>query len=83
MEHNVQQPMEAGDLAAVAKGLTRAAKLAPDASWNAGPTGWSTIAQRGADAAAAGDEAAAKATCKACHKAFRAKYKASFRTKPL
>jgi len=83
MERNVQTPMEAGDLTAVGKGLARAAKLVPDASWNAGPSGWATIAQAGADAAAAGDAVAAKQSCKTCHKAFRNKYKAEFRTKPL
>jgi len=83
MERSVQTPMDAGDLAAVAKGLTRAVKMVPDASWNAGPSGWAAIAQAGADAAAAGDGAGAKQSCKSCHKAFRSKYKAEFRTKPL
>ena len=83
MERSVQTPMDAGDLAAVAKGLLRAAKLVPDATWNTGPSGWATIAQAGSDAAAAGDVAAAKQSCKSCHKAFRNKYKAEFRTKPL
>lgn len=84
MERFVQKPMDEGDLEAVAKGLARAAKLAPDPSWNAGgAAGWSAIAQAGVDAANAGDTAAAKQTCKTCHKAFRSKYKADFRTKPL
>ena len=84
MERFVQRPLDDGDLDAVAKGLARAAKLAPDPSWNVGgAAGWSAIAQAGVDAANAGDTAAAKQTCKTCHKAFRAKYKAEFRTKPL
>lgn len=83
MERFVQKPMEDGDLDAVGKGLARAAKLAPEPSWNAGAAGWSAIAQAGAEAASQGDEAAAKQSCKTCHKAFRAKYKAEHRAKPL
>lgn len=84
MERFVQKPMDEGDLDAVAKGLTRAAKLAPAASWNAGgASGWAAIAEAGATAASSGDAAAAKQSCKTCHKAFRSKYKAEFRTKPL
>lgn len=84
MDRSIQKPMDAGDLAAVAKGLARAAKLAPDPAWNTGgAAGWSAIAQAGVDAANAGDAAATKQTCKTCHKAYRSKYKAEFRTKPL
>jgi hypothetical protein len=83
MEKNLQGPMDVGQLDAVSQGLMRAGKLAPDSSWNDGPTGWSTIAKAGAAAADAGDEAGTKQSCKSCHKAFRNKYKAEFRTKPL
>lgn len=83
MEKNLQGPMDVGELDAVSQGLIRTSKLAPDPSWNAGSTGWAAIAKAGAAAADAGDEAGAKQSCKSCHKAFRNKYKAEFRTKPL
>jgi len=83
MERTLQHAMEIEDLPALAKGLSRAAKLAPAPSWNEGASGWSAIALAGADAAAAGDAAAAKQSCKTCHKAFRKDYKAEFRKKPL
>jgi hypothetical protein len=83
MEDNLQGALEAGDLTKLAQGLARVPKLVPDASWNAGATGWSTIAETGAAAAKNGYEAAARQSCKTCHKAWRSKYKASFRTRPL
>lgn len=83
MEQNVQKPLEAKDFAAVAKSLTRVAKLAPDAAWNSATPSWPSFAEDGIAAAKSGDEAALKQTCKGCHKAFRSKYKATFRTRPL
>ena len=75
--------MDVGKLDLVGKALKRTASLAPDPAWNSGSPSWSEIANSGAAAAAAGDEATAKQTCKSCHKAFRSKYKASFRSKAL
>ena len=63
--------------------LTRSATFVPAASWNAGEQGWAAIATAGASAAKSGDFAAARKACKTCHKAFRNKYKATFRTRPL
>jgi outer membrane biosynthesis protein TonB len=83
MEHNLQQPLDAGDLARVAAGLTRVVHFAPDASWNAGAAGWDKIATDAAAAAKAGDAARVKQACKTCHKAWRAKYKASFRQRAV
>lgn len=83
MEDNLQAAVEAGDLTKVAAGLERAAAWAPDPSWNQGETGWEKIAKEGAAKAKAGDLAGAKAACKSCHTAWRKKYKAQFRSRPL
>jgi hypothetical protein len=83
MEEHLQHALEAEDLPALARGLIRAAAFVPDPSWNAGEQGWATIAKAGATAATAGDLAAAKQTCKTCHKAWRSKYKQQFRKRPI
>ena len=83
MEDHLQAPLDASDWPALARSLTRVAKLAPDASWNAGEQGWAAIAEAGANAAKQNDAAAAKQACKTCHKAWRAKYKASFRSRTV
>lgn len=43
--------------------------------------GWETIADKGKAAAAEGDLAGAKASCKTCHTQFRDKYKAKYGSK--
>jgi hypothetical protein len=83
MEHEVDIPMEKGDLAKVAAAMTRTAGFVPDASWNAGAQGWATIANGAAAAAKAGDTATLQQSCKSCHKAWRKKYKETFRAQPL
>jgi hypothetical protein len=83
MEKQMDEPTKAGDTKALATAFQQVAKFVPDPKWNAGDQGWAAIAKSGADAAAKGDLAGAKATCKTCHKAFRDKYKASFRMQPL
>ena len=83
MEKNMQGPTDKGDTKALATAFAQAAKFVPDPAWNSGDPSWATISKAGADAAAKGDLAAAKAQCKSCHKAFRDKYKATFRTKPI
>jgi cytochrome c556 len=83
MEQNLQAAVDAGDAAALAKALKRVAGLAPDAGWNSGAQGWSSLAENGAQAAEKGDLATAKQSCKGCHKAWRSKYRTSFRTRPL
>jgi hypothetical protein len=83
MEKNMDPASEKGDTKALAAAFEKAAGFAPDPKWNEGETSWSKIAKEGAAAAAKGDLAAAKKECKACHKAWRDKYKASFRMKPV
>jgi cytochrome c556 len=83
MEKNVQDPMDKDDLKTVAASLEKAAAFAPDPKWNDGPTGWSKLAKDGAAAAKSGDVEATKASCKACHKAWRSKYKKEHRSKAV
>jgi|SRR4051812_14771713 hypothetical protein len=83
METNMDGPTQKGDVKALVPAFKEVLKFVPDPAWNAGAQGWAAIANAGGEAAAKGDLAAAKASCKSCHKAFRDKYKASFRTKPL
>ena len=83
MEKNMDPASEKGDTKALAAAFEKAAGFAPDPKWNDGDTGWSKIAKEGAAAASKGDLAGAKKECKACHKAWRDKYKQTFRTKPV
>jgi outer membrane biosynthesis protein TonB len=83
MEDNLQTALDNADLKALAAGLTKSASLAPDPSWNTCAQGWNAIANTGADAAKQGDLAAARQTCKTCHKTWRNKYKESFRLRAL
>jgi hypothetical protein len=79
MRASVATPLASNDGAALAAGLERTARLSPDASW----TSWSTFATEGAAAARRGDIAASRASCKGCHAAWREKYRASYRARPL
>lgn len=83
MEKHLQQPFDDDQFAKLAPALERLAKMAPEPSWNTGATGWATIAQAGATAARSGDRDAVQQTCKGCHKAWRSKYKAGFRTRAI
>lgn len=83
MTHHLQDPLDAGQLAAVASALARVPAFVPDPAWNAGATGWKPLAEAGAAAARAGDDAALRQSCKGCHKAFRRDYKAKFRTRSV
>ena len=83
MEKEMDPLVEKGDTKGLAVAFQKVVKFAPDPAWNTGDQGWAAIAKAGEAAAAKGDLAAAKATCKTCHKAFRDKYKKSFRTQPL
>lgn len=83
MEKNMQDPFDAKDWKTVAASLEKAAGFAPDPSWNTGDTGWSKIAKDGAAAAKAGNEEGVQQACKACHKAWRSKYKKEHRTHPI
>jgi hypothetical protein len=83
MEDHLQAALDAKDLPALAKALTRVPAFAPEPSWNAGAQGWAPLAERAVDAAKQADVAATQAACKACHKAWRSKYKQTFRTRPI
>jgi hypothetical protein len=83
MEKEIDAALDKGDMKALAAAYEKLAGFAPDPKWNDGENGWSKLAKDGAAAATKGDAVAAKATCKSCHKAWRSKYKDSFRTKPL
>jgi hypothetical protein len=83
MEKNVQDALDAKDLKKVSASLEKAAGFAPDPKWNDGDTGWSKLAKDGAAAAKAGNLEETKAACKACHKAWRSKYKKEFRMRPV
>lgn len=58
--------------------FTLIAGMAPDPAWS-----WVAIATRGADLANAGNVAAAKGQCVACHQAYREAYRAQYRMRPL
>ncbi len=77
MRQNMAPALAAGDNAGLAAALDKVAKTSPDSSWSS----WSTISKQGSDAAKKGDLAGAKASCKDCHDAYKAKYKAQYRTK--
>jgi hypothetical protein len=83
MAKNMDDPLDAGDLKALAAAYEKVANMAPDPKWNEGATSWAKISQDGAAAAKKGDAVATKAQCKACHKAWRSKYKDSYRMKPV
>ena len=83
MEKNMDANVEKKDTKALAAAFEKAAGFAPDPKWNDGADSWSKIAKDGAAAAKSGDMAAAKKTCKTCHKAWRDKYKKEFRMKPV
>jgi hypothetical protein len=83
MEKHMQVPFEAKDLGKLADALAKAAKLAPDPKWNEGDNGWAKIANDAAAAAKAGNFEAVQQACKACHKAWRRKYKKEHRPRPI
>jgi hypothetical protein len=58
--------------------FTLVAGMSPDPEW-----AWVAIATRGADLANAGDLRAAKGQCTACHDAYRSRYQALHRARPL
>jgi hypothetical protein len=76
MRANLATALASGDTAALASNLKKVAATSPDKAWT-----WSKLATDGADAAAKGDLAGAKASCKTCHDAYKDQYKAKFRTK--
>jgi hypothetical protein len=79
MRRNIGAPLASNNQAALADGLERASRLAPDPSWKS----WSEIARTGAAAARRGDLAGARKACTACHDAWRAEYRAKHRARPV
>lgn len=79
MRANMGTPLAAGDTDALGKALDHIATLSPDASW----TAWAQSASAGSLAAKSKDMAGVKASCKSCHDAFKDKYKAQFRARPV
>ena len=78
MRSNMGPALANNDMPGLAKALDHAAGLAPDASWT-----WAKIAKDGAEAARKGDVGGAKSACKSCHDAYKDKYKAEFRARPV
>ena len=83
MEKNMQVPYDNEDLRGLASALEKVAGMAPDKKWNAGDKGWEKIAKNAAAKAKAGDFKSVKKSCKSCHKAWRKKYKAEHRMRPV
>ncbi len=85
MRTNLSRASASGDMPALAAGLDKSATLAPDPSWNTSDpkTSWKAIAEAGAAAARAKDEAGVKASCRSCHDLYKDKYKAQYRTKAV
>jgi cytochrome c551/c552 len=79
MRASIATPLASNDAASLVAALERTARLAPDASW----TSWGTFAANGATAARRGDIATTRASCKGCHEAWREKYRAGYRARPL
>jgi cytochrome c556 len=79
MRANMGASLAAGDMDALGKALDHAAGLSPDATW----TAWAQFAKQGSAAATAKDMNGVKASCKSCHDAFKDKYKAQYRTRPV
>lgn len=61
---------------AMAAAFSHTANLSPNGGWS-----WRAIASKGAELARAGDTDGAKAQCKACHDAYKAPYKATYRAR--
>jgi len=83
MEKHLQQPFDDDQFARLRPEFEHLVKLVPDPSWNAGETGWATLAQAGAASAGSADRDGVQRACKGCHKAWRSKYKASFRKRAI
>jgi hypothetical protein len=83
MQHKLQDALDASNLALVAQGLQRVRTFVPDPSWNAGADSWSSLVDAALAAAGRGDADGTRQSCKNCHRVWRSKYKATFRTRPL
>jgi hypothetical protein len=78
MKANTNAAMKSTDFDAIAKALDKTATFAP-----APYTNWKSISDDGAKAARSHDLAGVKASCKACHDQYKAKYKTEMRSRPV
>jgi len=78
MKANANPPVMTSDTAALAGVLDKIAAFAPP-----GYTNWASISRDGANAARAGDLAAAKASCRGCHDQYKQKYKTEMRARKI
>jgi hypothetical protein len=78
MKANVNPPVTANDMTALATALDKVVTLAP-----AGYANWGSIAKDGANAARANDMPAAKASCRTCHDQYKTKYKTEMRARKI
>jgi hypothetical protein len=83
MEDEAERAAESGDAARLAAAYEAMARFAPDPSWNEGPNSWRAISEAAAAKAKAGDVRGARAACKQCHQAWRERYRAEHRARPL
>ena len=63
---------------AMAAAFTHTANLSPNGGWS-----WRAIALKGAQLAKAGDLDGANAQCKACHDAYKAQYRSTYRARAV
>lgn len=83
MKEHAGPAAEDGDATRLEEAYTQIAGFAPDPAWNAGATGWRALAEDGATKARNGDVRGARAACKACHTAWRDRFKAEHRHDPV
>ena len=79
MRQYVATAVAASDTTALAKALDRVAGMSPDPSFSA----WGEYSKQGADAARAGNMDQARKSCQQCHDAYKNKFRASFRSRPV
>lgn len=79
MRANVATPLASNDVEALAAGLDRVRRFAPDPSW----ASWASFAAEAAAAARARDITRTRAACRGCHQAWREQYRAAYRARPL
>ncbi|MCG8556131.1 MAG: hypothetical protein MJD61_12725 [Proteobacteria bacterium] len=80
MESNLKPATKEKNTEKMAELLAKVEAFVPDPAWK---KDWLTIAQKGAEQAKKGDYKAARRSCKGCHKKFRKKYQATYRSRKL
>jgi hypothetical protein len=79
MRQYVATAVAASDTNALAKALDRVAGMSPDPAFSS----WAEYSKQGADAARAGNMEQARKSCQQCHDAYKNKFRASFRSRPV